>query len=86
MGIGGHGWLCAFTIHRFVDLDEVSTMSTLHLDRTADDLFVGDLVLRLAARTEELHAVASADAPMRGTDVESLQSKVTFTTGSIGGP
>lgn len=72
--------------HRLIDLDEMAALTALHLDRTSDDLFVGDLVLRLAARAEKLHSVANADAPTGGTAGQSSQTRATFTTSSVGGP
>jgi hypothetical protein len=37
------------------DLDEVAALAAFHSNGLPRDLFVGDLVLRLAAITEKLH-------------------------------
>ncbi len=42
--------------HGLANLDHVAALAALHPHRAARDLFVGDLVLRLAAGTEELHS------------------------------
>ena len=60
------------------DLDQVAAFAALHPDRSSGDLLVGDLVLRLAAGTDEFHSTEGPAAIGGEDSAERRQERRSF--------